>query len=123
MNTSTKNYLAVFLGSQDTPVMLKWSKLLETERQQKMKEGGEAWHAWVEKNKSNIAFSGSPLGKTKTISSQGVGDLVNSLCAYTVVKATSHEDAVKMFDGHPHFSIFPGESIEVMECLPIPSAM
>jgi hypothetical protein len=25
-----------------------------------------------------------------------------------------------MFEGHPHFTIFPGESIEVMECLPIP---
>jgi len=25
-----------------------------------------------------------------------------------------------MFEGHPHFTIFPGESIEVMECLQIP---
>jgi hypothetical protein len=27
---------------------------------------------------------------------------------------------VKLFENHPHFTIFPGEAIEVMECLPIP---
>jgi len=25
-----------------------------------------------------------------------------------------------MFVGHPHFTIFPGEAVEIMECLPIP---
>jgi len=25
-----------------------------------------------------------------------------------------------MFEGHPHFAIFPGESIEIMPVLPIP---
>jgi hypothetical protein len=25
-----------------------------------------------------------------------------------------------MFEKHPHFSIFPGDSVEIMEVLPIP---
>jgi hypothetical protein len=25
-----------------------------------------------------------------------------------------------MFENQPHFSIFPGDSVELMECLPIP---
>jgi hypothetical protein len=25
-----------------------------------------------------------------------------------------------MFENHPHFTIFPGDSVEIMECLPIP---
>jgi len=37
-----------------------------------------------------------------------------------VVQAETHEAAAKLFLNHPHFSIFPGDSIEVMENLPIP---
>ena len=40
--------------------------------------------------------------------------------AFTVVRAASHEAAAKLFEDHPHFSIFPGESIEIMPVLPIP---
>jgi hypothetical protein len=36
------------------------------------------------------------------------------------VRADSHEAAARIFEGHPHFMIFPGDGIEVMECLPIP---
>jgi hypothetical protein len=28
--------------------------------------------------------------------------------------------AGEAFRDHPHFSIFPGESVEIMECVPIP---
>jgi len=123
MSESAKHFLAVFLGSPNEPMMAKWNALPDAERQQKMKEGGNAWHARVEKHKDAIVFMGSPLGKTKVASKKGISDTSNALCAYTVVKAGSHDDAVKMFAVHPHFTIFPGESVEVMECLPIPSAM
>jgi hypothetical protein len=42
--------------------------------------------------------------------------------AFTVVRAESHEAAAKLFVNHPHFVIFPGESVEVMPVLPIPGA-
>jgi hypothetical protein len=42
--------------------------------------------------------------------------------AYMVVRADSHEAAVKLFERHPHYTIFPGESVEIMPVLPIPSA-
>ena len=29
----------------------------------------------------------------------------------------------KLFENHPHFAIFPGDSIEIMESLPIPDRM
>ena len=38
----------------------------------------------------------------------------------TVVEAESQEAAANMFIGHPHFTIFPGDGVEIMECLPIP---
>jgi hypothetical protein len=37
-----------------------------------------------------------------------------------VVRAESHEAAVKLFENHPHFAIFPGDGVEVMPVLPIP---
>jgi len=121
--SEVKNFLAVFLGSPDESKMSKWNSLPEAERQEKMKEGNGAWYAWVEKYKEAIVVMGSPLGKTKVASMKGISDTRNNLTAYTVVKAASHAEAVKMFENHPHFTIFPGESIEVMECLPIPGAM
>jgi hypothetical protein len=36
------------------------------------------------------------------------------------VRADSHEAAAKLIDRHPHFSIFPGDSVEIMPVLPIP---
>ena len=35
-------------------------------------------------------------------------------------KAESHEAAARMFEDHPHVTIFPGDSVEIMECLPMP---
>ena len=42
------------------------------------------------------------------------------MTGYVIVQAESHEAAAKMFENHPHFSIFPGDSVEIMECLPLP---
>jgi hypothetical protein len=39
---------------------------------------------------------------------------------YVVVRADSLEAAAKLFENHPHFTIFPGESVEVMPVMPIP---
>jgi len=47
-------------------------------------------------------------------------DTRNELGAWTVVKAKSQQDAAKLFRNHPHFIIFPGDRVEVMERLPIP---
>jgi hypothetical protein len=44
------------------------------------------------------------------------------LSAYTVVRAESHEAAARMFEKHPHFTNFPGDSVEIMPVLPIPGA-
>lgn len=48
-------------------------------------------------------------------------DISSELTAFTVVRASSHEAAAKMFENHPHFAIFPGEAVEVMPVLPIPA--
>jgi hypothetical protein len=51
-----------------------------------------------------------------------VADIANELAVFMVVHAASHEAAAKMFEGHPHFTMFPGEAVEVMPLLPVPGA-
>ena len=117
---SNDTYLAVFTGSKTSPRMQAWNKMSEPERNAKMKEGHAAWTKWMEKNAGAIVFSGGPLGKTKKASPKGVEDTGNNLSAFVVVRAPSHEAAAKMFESHPHFSIFAGESVEIMPVLPVP---
>jgi hypothetical protein len=65
---------------------------------------------------------GGPLGKTKKVTQRGAEDTSNNMGAFMVVHADSHEAAAKLFEEHPHFTIFPGDSVEIMPVLPIPGA-
>jgi hypothetical protein len=120
---STNNtYLAVFLGSKSSARRAAWDALPEADRRAKEQQGMAAWKAWVDKHHAAIVTMGGPLGKTKKASQRGIDDVSNELGAFTVVRADSHEAAAKLFDKHPHFSIFPGDSVEIMPVLPIPGA-
>ena len=121
MNT-TNTYLAVFLGSKTSPQRVAWDALPEGDRRSKEREGMAAWKAWVEKHNASLVSMGGPLGKTKKVTQRGIDDTSNHMSAFTVVRADSHEAAAKLFDKHPHFSIFPGDSVEIMPVLPIPGA-
>ena len=113
-----KNFLTVYLGTEQT--MAKWTALDEKTRKQRESDGIKAWMAWAKEFDSQIVDPGSPLGKTKHIAGSGISDTKNNLAAYTIIRAESHEAAAKIFRTHPHFTFFPGESVEVMECLPLP---
>jgi hypothetical protein len=114
----TKTFLAVYLGAQ--AAMKKWEKLPAKTRHEREIAGIQAWQAWVAENKKSIVYMGAPLGTTKRVDRKGVVNTSNDMGAFTVVRAASHAAAAKLFKNHPHFMIFPGESVEVMECLAIP---
>lgn len=120
--SANDSYLAVFLGSPDGPRRAAWNAMSDAERRAREQEGMAAWGAWVKAHRDAIVDSGGPLGKTKRVSGDGVADVSNDLAVYLVVRASSHEAAAKMFESHPHFTIFPGEAVEVMPRLPIPGA-
>lgn len=119
---ATGTYLAIFLGSRTSPRRAAWDALPEGERRAKEQEGIAAWKAWVEKHQSAIVAMGGPLGKTKKVTQRGIDDTSNALGAFMVVRAESHEAAAKLFEKHPHYTIFPGDSVEVMPVLSIPGA-
>lgn len=113
-----KQFLAVYIGTAAS--MGKWASLSEADRKKREAEGIAAWRAWGEKNKNSVVTMGGPLGKTKSASPSGIADTKNEMTGYTVIQAESHEAAAKLFEKHPHFTIFPGDRIEIMEVLPIP---
>lgn len=115
-----KKFLAVYIGTPEALEKSGWNKLDEAARKEKQAAGIQAWMNWGTVNEAAIVDHATPLGKTKRISAQGVTDTKNALTGYVIVEADSHEAAAKLFLNHPHFTIFPGEAVEVMECLPLP---
>ena len=113
-----KKFLAVYFGSPAS--MDKWASLSEEAKKDRQKEGIKTWASWAERNSKMISDIGAPLGKTKKVSPSGVSDTKNEITAFTIVEAESHDAAAKLFVDHPHFKIFPGDRIEIMECLPMP---
>ncbi|HWK49582.1 MAG TPA: hypothetical protein VNR40_06830 [Steroidobacter sp.] len=113
-----KTFLAVYTGSPTS--FEKWTRLPEAERKQREQAGMKAWGDWMAKHQADVVVQGGPLGKTKQVNAAGISDIRNNMAGFVVVKADSHEAAARLFEGHPHFTIFPGDSVEIMECLPIP---
>jgi hypothetical protein len=114
-------FMAVYTGSPEAHARSGWDQLDEATRKQREAAGMKAWMEWGQKHAGRIVENGGPLGKTKRIGPDGVADIRNNLAGYVVVEADSHEGAARMFEGHPHFTIFPGAGVEIMEILPIPS--
>lgn len=113
-----KKFLAIYKGSVSREQKTA-EKPMSPEDQQ---SGMIAWGNWVQQNQKVIVDMGSPLGMTKLINRNGISQTENRDTAYVIVTAESHEAAAKLFLNHPHFMIFPGDSIEVMECLSMPEA-
>jgi len=108
-----KRFFALF--SIPASVVDEWRKNTPPE---KMKiasdEMMDAWKKWMTDHEKDLVDKGSPLGKTKRVTADGVSDLRNDLNWYLILEAESHEAASKTFTDHPHLRI-PEASIEVME--------
>ncbi len=116
-----KRFLAKYMGSQSAREKSEWQKATSEEKRREIEKAGmEAWGKWVLEHKDSIVDYGAPLGKTKRIDADGISEIENYDAAYVIVQAESHEAAAKLFLNHPHFMIFPGDSVEIMECLPMP---
>jgi transcription antitermination factor NusG len=115
-----KKFLAVFIGTPESRERAGWDQMDQAKRQALEAKGMKAWGDWVTTHAKVIVDHGGPLGKTKRIARNGVSDIRNNMGGYTIVEAESHEAAARLFENHPHFTIFPGDSVEIMERLPIP---
>ena len=112
-----KRFLALYLGSA-SPEEKASSQLPDDI----VAKGMAAWAEWMTAHAAEIVDVGAPLGPTKLTSGTGVSDTRNDVTGYVLVQAESLDAAVRLFEGHPHFAIFPGRGVEIIECLPMPGA-
>jgi hypothetical protein len=115
-------FMALYVGAPAAFEKSGWNKLDDATRKQREAEGMKAWGAWQEKHQAMIVDQGGPLGKTKRTGADGVSEISNAITGYIIVEADSHEAAARLFENHPHFSIFPGDAVEIMPCNPMPTA-
>ncbi len=57
------------------------------------------------------------MGKTTRITRDGVAEAVNPFCGYLVVQAETADAAARMFEDHPHITVFPGDRVDIMPFL------
>ncbi len=115
-----KRFLALYIGSLSQAE--KATHEPDAAEQQVFAEGMKAWGEWMARHESAVVDIGSPLGRTLRAAPDGISPTENRIAAYVIVEAETHEDAARMFENHPHFSIMPGDSIEVLECLELPGS-
>jgi hypothetical protein len=121
--SANDTYLAVFTSNKASPRWQAWYAMSDEEQRARDEEGLAALKAWDEAHRDAIVYKGGPLGPTKRMSPDGLADVVNELTVFVVVRAPSHEAAAKLFEGHPHFTIFPCDGVDVMPLLgPDPDA-
>jgi hypothetical protein len=109
-----KTFVALYMGAPDASGGRPDMSQADIER------GMTAWGDWMAANADRLVDPGGPLGKTKRACAAGVSDVRNAVTGYVVLRAESHEAAAALFEDHPHFSIFPGDGVEIMEVLPVP---
>lgn len=76
--------------------------------------GVQQWGAWEAANAAAFADAGGMVGKTLRVSRSGTAPATNPVCGYVVVEAESIEAAARIFENHPHFSVFPGDGVDIM---------
>ena len=114
-----KKYLAIYIGKQAELEQAR-KEVDEGKRVMMDPAGMKPWLDWFKAHEDSVVTTGGPLGRTKRVSPEGTSDIRNTLTGYTIVQAESHEAAAKLFENHPHFTLLPGNSIEIIECLDIP---
>ncbi|TPM56378.1 hypothetical protein FJ959_15020 [Mesorhizobium sp. B2-2-4] len=76
--------------------------------------GLQQWTDWEERNAASFPDRGGMVGRTTRVTKDGVADAVNPFCGYIVVEADTIDAAARLFESHPHFTVFPGDGVDIM---------
>ena len=111
-----KTFLAIYTCTENSEAHEAWKKLGPELQKERFQKGMKSLEQWREKNKNNIVFDGGVLDDvTKVVDNNGIREVPSQSGACSVVQANSLEEAAQMFVDHPHFAIFPGNGIEILE--------
>ena len=76
--------------------------------------GLKQWTDWEKANAASFSDTGGMVGKTRRVTKDGIADAQNDICGYLIVRAETIEAAARIFENHPHFTIFPGDGVDIM---------
>lgn len=76
--------------------------------------GLKQWTDWEERNAASFPDRGGMVGRTTRVTKDGIADAVNPFCGYIVVEADTIDAAARLFESHPHFTVFPGDGVDIM---------
>jgi hypothetical protein len=85
---------------------------------EQMKAGMDAWMAWAGKAGDAVVDLGTPTAHA-THAGPGSPSGAAEISGFSILQADSAEAVAAVLDGHPHLDM-PGNSIEVLEMLPMP---
>ncbi|MBR0656751.1 YciI family protein [Plastoroseomonas arctica] len=105
-------FLAVYMMEAEN--VARFRRLPKSEQDAIDARGVQAWAAWEAANAARFADRGGMVGKTRRVSRDGMADAANAICGYVIVEADSIDAAARLFENHPHFAIFPGDTVDIM---------
>lgn len=86
----------------------------KSEQEATDKLGLKAWKEWGERNAAAIVATDVMVGKTKRVTKAGIADARNQIAGFLIVEAADIAAAARLFQDHPHITVFPGDGIDVM---------
>ena len=78
------------------------------------KAGLKVWEEWGKRNAAAIVATDVMVGKTRRGTKSGIADAQNQIAGFLIVEAADIAAAAGLFQDHPHFTVFPGDGIDVM---------
>ena len=113
-------FLAVFsLQPED---LARFRALPKAEQDRIDAEGFALWKQWEQEHGAAITDPGGMVGKTLRVARTGTAPATNPVCGYLVVEAETIDAAAKLFETHPHITVFPGDAIDLMPFVTPPPA-
>ena len=105
-------FLAVFTMSAES--LASFRGLTKAEQDAIDARGVAEWAAWEARNAAAILDRGGMVGKTTRVTRAGVAEASNPFCGYQIVEADSAAAAARLYQDHPHLTIFPGDGVDIM---------
>ncbi len=105
-------FLAVFMMTPES--LARFRALPKAEQDAIDVAGVPQWVAWEERHAAAIVHHGGMVGKTTRVTRAGMVPATNAICGTMIVEAETVEAAARLFEDHPHITVFPGDSVDIM---------
>ena len=92
---------------------------MQTSSPEDMQRGMEPWLTWFDTHKQDLVEMGMPTANEMNVTKVGSSRPTTFIGGYSIVQADDMDAAKAMLSDHPHY-MMEGNSIEVLELMPMP---